>query len=290
MTTITAAAQPAAGKHTLNARLAMRREGSRLAPTRIALVGAGGNGSQMVTCLARMDRALRSLGLPALHVTVYDPDRVSQSNVGRQLFYPDDVGQSKAICLVHRANLGFGLAWEAMPSRYAPNQAANYGAVDADILITCVDTGAARREIWETLAVRADVPVYWLDMGNEDETGQVWLGEFPRFCDDLGEDTDAEGRLRLPCITETFPSFFDGSEPETDAPTCSLAEALRSQDLFINDHVARWAAHLLWTLLRFGEIRHHGYWINLRDGTVLPVQVPAAKNREVALLIEPGWN
>lgn len=65
--------KPAETKHTLNRRLAPRTEGSGLVPTRIALVGAGGNGSQMVTCLARMDRALRSLGLPPLAVTLYDP-------------------------------------------------------------------------------------------------------------------------------------------------------------------------------------------------------------------------
>lgn len=269
--TPTQSQKPTDAKHTLNRRLAPRNEAGKLAPTRITLIGAGGNGSQMVTCLARMDRALRALGLPPLSVTLYDPDRVSPSNVGRQLFYPDDVGQSKAVALVHRANIGFGLDWRAVPTLYAPRLGGYEALPGDDILITCVDTGAARQRIWDGLHLRVDAPVYWLDIGNEDETGQVWLGELPRFAD----DRNADGDVRLPCITEAFPSFYDGTEPETDAPSCSLAEALRSQDLFVNDICSRMAAHLLWTLLRYAEIRHHGYWVNLRDGSVAPQPVPA---------------
>ena len=291
MTVITTSEESPKTKHILNERISTRAFGlTGAARTRIALVGAGGNGSQMVSCLVRMDRALRVLGLPPLSVTLYDPDTVSASNVARQLFYPDDVGHSKAVVLIHRANVGFGLNWEAVPALYAPppdtrdsqdngglidtyrRTAPAHYAAEADILITCVDTGRARQDIVSALWQRADAPAYWLDIGNEDSTGQVWLGEFPRFL----EDCSASGRSRLPCITEAFPSFFDGSVPETGAPSCSLAEALVSQDLFVNDICARMAAHLLWTLLRYAEIEHHGYWINLRDGSVRPQPVPAS--------------
>lgn len=139
-----------------------------------------------------------------------------------------------------------------------------------DILITCVDTGAARRQIWDGFFRRDDAPLYWLDIGNEDETGQVWLGEFPRFAHALAIGEKPRDAPRLRCITETMPGFYDGTVPETNNPACSLAEALRSQDLFINDHCARWAAELLWRLLRYAEIAHQGYWINLRDGSVNP--------------------
>lgn len=39
-------------------------------PVSVFVIGAGGTGSQVVTNLARMDVALRSLGHPGLHVTV----------------------------------------------------------------------------------------------------------------------------------------------------------------------------------------------------------------------------
>ncbi len=271
MTIIAAPEKPGASKHILNERISTRAFGiTGAAKTRIALVGAGGNGSQMVSCLARMDRALRSLGLPPLSVTLYDPDTVSTSNVGRQLFYPDDVGLSKAVVLIHRANTGFGLDWRAVPAAYAPNALYTPDG-ETDILITCVDTGAARAKIADALWQRADAPCYWLDIGNEDATGQVWIGEFPRFL----EDCSASGRQRLTCINEVYPWFFDGTEPETNNPTCSLAEALASQDLFINDICTRMGAHLLYTLLRYAEIEHQGYWINLRDGSVQAEMVPS---------------
>ena len=41
----------------------------------IALAGAGGIGSQMLSGLARLDAAIRALGHPGLDVTVYDPER-----------------------------------------------------------------------------------------------------------------------------------------------------------------------------------------------------------------------
>lgn len=51
---------------------------------RVHLVGVGGNGAQMANCLARLDIAMRALGHPyGLHVTAFDGDQVSESNVGR---------------------------------------------------------------------------------------------------------------------------------------------------------------------------------------------------------------
>src|SRR5689334_7068613 len=75
----------------------------------VALAGAGGNGSQMLSGLARLHLALLKLGHPGgLKVTVWDPDLVSESNIGRQLFYPSDIGQPKSFVLVNRYNLAYG--------------------------------------------------------------------------------------------------------------------------------------------------------------------------------------
>ena len=86
---------------------AMRRGESSV--IRVAVAGAGGNGSQMITLLARMDISLRAKGLGRLAVDLYDPEHVSMANMGRQLFYPEERGLPKATCLITRANLGFGL-------------------------------------------------------------------------------------------------------------------------------------------------------------------------------------
>ena len=55
-------------------------------PVTVFIIGAGGTGSQVITNLARMDTALQASGHPGLHVTLFDPDTVTQANIGRQLF------------------------------------------------------------------------------------------------------------------------------------------------------------------------------------------------------------
>jgi len=56
-------------------------------PVTVNLIGAGGTGSQVLTCLARLDVTLRALGHPGLFVTLYDPDIVTDANIVR-LFRP----------------------------------------------------------------------------------------------------------------------------------------------------------------------------------------------------------
>ena len=66
-------------------------------PVTVFVIGAGGTGSQVITNLARMSMALQALGHPGLHVTVFDPDTVSQANIGRQLFSETELGLNKAV-------------------------------------------------------------------------------------------------------------------------------------------------------------------------------------------------
>ena len=77
-------------------------------PVTVFVIGAGGTGSQVITNLARMSMALQALGHPGLHVTVFDPDTVSQANIGRQLFSETELGLNKAVSLVTRINRFFG--------------------------------------------------------------------------------------------------------------------------------------------------------------------------------------
>jgi PRTRC genetic system ThiF family protein len=231
----------------------------------VHLAGAGGTGSQMLTGLARLHLALLALGHPGgLRVTVWDPDRVSVANVGRQLFSPSDVGQSKAVTLVTRINCYFGMCWKAFGDRYDGTS-----APDADLIITCVDTAKARRAIAggmkRSCADDVHLP-YWLDCGNARQTGQVMLTQ----------GGEGAGSARLPGLWDVLPRIFDAKVPEDDTPSCSLAEALGQQDLFINQMIATWALHLLWRLLSDGQTDTMGYWINLAEGYVSPVPVIAA--------------
>lgn len=256
----------------------------------IALVGCGGNGAQMLTKLARLDHALRECGRHGLMVHVFDPDTVSRSNIGRQLFAPSDIGVHKSVVLVNRLNAFYGLNWEAYTVRYPGSIPGHFQGshTTPDLLITCVDTAKARRDIFKKFsAFQCGGPRYWLDMGNMKLAGQVILGE-PRECkltrawqmDSRGfERGFVKGELPqcplLPHVVDMFPDLLKARVKEDDTPTCSLAEALDRQSLFVNDAVTTYAAQLLDDLLRVGEISVHGYFINLETGIARGIPIPA---------------
>jgi len=228
----------------------------------VKLVGAGGNGSRMLTGLAELDRAMRALGHPGgIKVTVMDPDLVSESNVGRQAFYPADIGLNKAIVLVHRINLSYGLDWAADPNRLTADT-----RLHADIVIGAVDSREARRAISQSLSYTK--PALYLDLGNQSDSGQVILGEPLSFWDKAKDHPN-----RLPTVTDLFPDILDKSIPEDNAPSCSMADALEKQGLFVNRVVSDFALNLLWRLFRYGEIDHHGAFINLATGRTTPLPV-----------------
>lgn len=233
----------------------------------VDLIGVGGTGSQVLTGLARLHLALVSLGGQGLEVLVYDPDTVSEANIGRQLFAPSDIGQYKADVLVNRLNLYFGLSWESRPQRYEGGQNDH---IHCHLLLTCVDSAKARRTIYSSLCknYKAD---YWLDCGNARQSGQVFLTQMPR------KNSQDLKQAPLPSLKHWLPEIFDEDLPEDNAPSCSLAEALENQDLFINQSVATWALHLLWSFIREGGLDICGYWISLENGMVAPVAIPEPK-------------
>jgi PRTRC genetic system ThiF family protein len=116
---------------------------------RILVVGCGGTGSAVVAGLPYLHQSLVAHGHPGgLHVTVVDGDTISPSNCVRQPFAKSEVGLNKAIVLVNRLNLFWGLKWEAVPVHLKPGTfiSRSYSGDDlrAHIVVGCVDTRAAR--------------------------------------------------------------------------------------------------------------------------------------------------
>lgn len=227
----------------------------------IVMAGAGGTGSQMLTGLARMAIALRSLGLHEPHVSVYDPDTVSPSNIGRQLFSEGDVGQFKVDVLVNRINLYFGLEWDAIPSKFI-------GAEKSCVIVGCVDNRASRKDIYNHAKQNTG---YWLDLGNGNTYGQAILGNT-----DFGESSWHRRKqyALLPTVADLYPEMIDDSVADPDdTPSCSLAEALEKQDLLVNQTVATHALEILWQLFRHGEIRYHGFFFDVTKFSLTPLSV-----------------
>lgn len=235
----------------------------------VDLIGMGGTGSQVITNLARMNEALIGLGHPGFHVRAWDNDEVTTSNMGRQLFSPADLGLNKAIVLVTRINRFFGYEWEAVPTIYNSKQKSN-------ITITCVDTAKARLTINDMLLVKdstkqpTDIAYYWLDLGNLHKTGQVILGTLQTIKQPT--KTGNEVKQVLPTVVKKFPQLKKIKE-EDQGPSCSLAEALQKQDLFINSVLAQFGCNMLWKLIREGVVRHSGCYVNLDTLSVNPINI-----------------
>jgi PRTRC genetic system ThiF family protein len=144
---------------------------------KVLQVGAGGTGSRMLEKLVCLHRALLAKGHPAgLVVTVVDPDTVSPAHIGRQAFYPGDVGCYKSDVLVNRANMALGnVRWRSEPAKLDTRS----GLEGFDIVIGAVDNRAARLAILRGLENCLGGARYWLDTGNRANDGQVVLGQVP---------------------------------------------------------------------------------------------------------------
>lgn len=182
-------------------------------PVTVNIIGAGGTGSQVLTCMARLDVTLRTLGHPGLFVTLYDPDTMTEANIGRQLFSPSELGLNKALCLVKRINYFFG---------------------------------------------------------NTQTAGQVVLGTVPKkIRQPASGQYETVGSLKV--ITR-FVKYARVKE-EDSGPSCSLAEALEKQDLFINSTLAQFGCNILWKMFRNVMLEHHGLFLNLETMKVNPIVI-----------------
>jgi PRTRC genetic system ThiF family protein len=247
-------------------------------PVTVNLIGAGGTGSHMLTALAKMNHSLIALGHTGLQVHLYDDDVITAANQGRQLFANAEVGLAKSVALINRNNRFFGTNWKALTEQFStanlkslPNQG------KANIYISCVDTASARFDIATALQGFTRVNnwernkfLYWMDIGNSRHTGQVILST-------IGNIQQPNSNLyrtvsNLPDVTEEFREQLE-SQTDNNEPSCSLAEALEKQDLFINSTLANMGASLLWKLFREGMTQHKGFFLNLANFKSEPILV-----------------
>ena len=236
----------------------------------VVVVGCGGTGSHLAVHLATLHQSMMDLGHPeGLAVTIVDPDVISAANVGRQRYFHADIGASKAQVLVNRINLSLGLRFTALSIALDSNASELSEMAEADIVIGCVDTRAARRTIFECMRKttggrgsydhRSRRRIY-LDAGNGESDGQVVVGHV---------GAPAKGQFNVPTVMDLYPEFLDpGLDPVDDGPSCSRAEALTRQGAFVNATAALLAVNMLSTLFKRGELDYSACFFNTESGSV----------------------
>ena len=235
-------------------------------PLRVLVVGAGGNGSAVLLGLPYLHQAMKVWGhAGGLHVMLVDGDLVSKTNCVRQPFASADVGLNKAVVLINRVNLFWGLGWQAHPEHFHKDSLRN-NSPGPHLIIGCVDTRTARQAILSAVTRANDSTVYWLDLGNNPSSGQYVLGQPLNAA-------NRRNAVRLRTVAELYPEIVDAEAGEDPLPSCSTAEALERQEPFINQTLAMSALAMLARLLRYGKIAHHGGFFNSATGKMTSLQV-----------------
>ena len=228
-------------------------------PLRVLIVGAGGNGSAVLLGLPYLHQAMKVWGhAGGLHVMLADGDLVSKTNCIRQPFASADVGLNKAVVLINRVNLFWGLRWQARPEHFHKDSLRSNSA-GPHLIIGCVDTRAARQAILSAVTRANDSTVYWLDLGNNASSGQYVLGQPLNAA-------NHRSAVRLRTVAELYPEISDTEAGEDPLPSCSAAEALERQEPFINQVLATSALAMLARLFRYGALTHHGAFYNASTG------------------------
>jgi PRTRC genetic system ThiF family protein len=232
-------------------------------PIRVAVIGCGGTGSAILAGLPHLHQTLLTRGHPyGLAVTAYDGDRVAPTNCVRQPFSTSEIGLFKAVVLINRLNLFWGLEWKAEPEHVTKGHEISN---QFDLVLGCVDTRAARATIHESLTRTWCAIPYYLDIGNSADTGQFVLGQ------PLNR-VNKHKAARLRTIAELFPEIVDASLDDDSEPSCSAADALERQHEFINQTLANHTLALLSRLLRGEPLVYHGAFVNLATGSVMPLR------------------
>lgn len=248
-------------------------------PVTVNLIGAGGTGSKMLTALMEMNHSLIELEHAGLQIRLWDDDIVTHANEGRQRFAQCEVGLPKAVALINRANRWSGTNWKAEVRKFERDSLGRIQEnMQSVIYISCTDNVKSRFEIADILdelkgrrGMYRNSPKYWIDTGNNLNSGQALLATIGDISQPDSEKYETVSQL--PYVTQEFEELLLQSETADDTPSCSLAEALQKQDLFINSTLAQMGSSLLWNLFRNGLTENRGFFLNLKNFHSQPIKV-----------------
>lgn len=221
----------------------------------VVVVGAGGTGSALLGKLFMLNNTIVALGGSPLSVTVYDDDVVSQSNIGRQAFYPFDIGLPKAEVLVNRFNAFGSVQWRFKTERFKHDENAFHSS---KVFFGCVDSVEGRKELHKAMN-KISGSIY-IDCGNDSSTGNVILG--------MNATIDGKSTY-LPTVYDLYKEQLDNhvSKP---SDSCSAEEAIQKQEFGVNDLAATHALQMFWQLIRHGELEYQGVSYDLKTGYTAP--------------------
>lgn len=243
----------------------------------LLLVGCGGTGSHVARPVAQVARVLVERGTE-VEVVFVDPDVVEPKNVPRQLFCDAEIGMPKAVALARRYAAAWGVPIRAVHGRFDEGLLA--GADRLRVIVGCVDNAEARKAIaaavmsvrrrdgWMWRGRQKAPLVWWLDCGNDRQSGQVLIGS-TTDARELAAGWAIDGfctEAPLPILQA--PELLVARPEETVAAQLSCAELLaRSlQAMSVNARVAAEAGDMLMRLLLTHDLKRFATYFDLPSG------------------------
>jgi PRTRC genetic system ThiF family protein len=243
----------------------------------LIIVGLGGTGSFLARHAACLLTLLRAAG-KEVTLTFIDPDTVEEANIPRQNFCRAEIGRYKAETLARRYGDAFGIEIACIPECF--EQAMAQSRWDQlSVLVGCVDRAAGRialgealRENRQYLTGKSCPRIWYLDLGNGLDFGQLALGSTDRV-EDLAPafSLSALGCVSLlPSPLLQLPKLRESQPEELASHTLSCAELLaaNAQSLMINPKMADEGASYLYEFLVLGTLRRFATFIDIPTGTM----------------------
>jgi PRTRC genetic system ThiF family protein len=262
---------------------------------RFMLIGCGGTGSWLAPSVARLAYVLKERG-QQVEVTFYDHDHIESKNIPRQNFCQAELNRNKAVTLAARYSAAWGVEISAVPKRFTGENA----PIDKDaltILIGCVDNAAARQVIArriQTLKTYND-PIWWLDCGNDESSGQVIVGSKAEPKELAGVFTPSCKICKaLPAPSLVAPDLLEARPEElaTSTKSCAEIQMANAQSLAVNQMVAAIATDYLLGIVN-GGLRRFATFFDLLSGSmrsryITPEEVARVIGKPASYVISMG--
>lgn len=247
----------------------------------VVVVGCGGTGGYVVGPLARMIRVYNERNrqsysrLPGVALILSDGDVVEEKNLQRQHFIRTDLGRNKAEVMAARYASALGMEIQTLPEYIESKDA--FASMprtgNATVVIGCVDNNASRRVIHEWF-VAGGPDKFWIDSGNEEESGQVICGFRPQRYAGFGQRP-----FSLPSVVEIYPELLEGDAKFNSELSCAELAESAPQNMMANVTAATLVLNFVQKILYRKPLASHGVSFGIDNAFRTRLNTPEALNK-----------
>lgn len=235
-------------------------------PSKILVVGCGGNGAYLIPLLARYLAKSPSEIVQQIELVLIDGDKVEEKNILRQNFVQMEIGMNKAAAMTDRCNMNFGMNVRAVESYLNADvlneelrngtQRNPYGGQNT-LIMGCVDRHEVRNLISTVMerenSSNGNRTIFYIDVGNELQAGHCFLSG--RLSVRL--DSDGYEKRTQPLLIHNFYPTISKADVKKAAPSCADLTASGAQRMDVNVKAGTLAFESFCAVMAPGEVDYY---------------------------------